>query len=222
MKNILKTLTFPFIMGCILFGVSGDIYWPMGYLFFILYVVLTFLLAGLFTNKHSDLANERRTAIKKAKKWDKIIFPFIAIIIPLATLIVSGLDHRFQWSTSLSLTVQLSFYFLSIVGCIITYVAMNTNRFFSSVVRIQSDRGHVVVKDGLYSYIRHPGYVGTILYNISMPLAIGSLWGLIPGVVEVLLFLLRTKLEDDTLQKELDGYSDYAKKVKYRLVPLVW
>jgi protein-S-isoprenylcysteine O-methyltransferase Ste14 len=99
---------------------------------------------------------------------------------------------------------------------------MWTNNFFSRVVRIQTDRGHYVVQDGPYRFVRHPGYLAGCFSLLSMPLALGSLWGLIPATLAVLLIIIRTYLEDATLQNELTGYHQYAKKVKYRLLPGIW
>jgi protein-S-isoprenylcysteine O-methyltransferase Ste14 len=97
-----------------------------------------------------------------------------------------------------------------------------TNRFFSSVVRIQKDRGHAVVDSGPYEFIRHPGYSGAILYYIALPLALGSFWGLIPAGLTVITTIIRTALEDRMLQNELEGYIGYAKRVRYRLLPGLW
>ena len=94
--------------------------------------------------------------------------------------------------------------------------------FFSSVVRLQNDRGQEVVQQGPYRMIRHPGYVAGSLMAISISLVLGSLWGLIPAGAVLILLIIRTYLEDTTLQRELPGYSDYARKVKYRLIPGIW
>ena len=97
---------------------------------------------------------------------------------------------------------------------------MWVNRFYSSVVRIQT--GQEVVQDGPYRFVRHPGYVGGILMAISSSLIFGSLWALIPAGIVVILLIIRTHLEDITLQKELQGYIDYTKKIRYRLLPGIW
>ena len=99
---------------------------------------------------------------------------------------------------------------------------MHVNRFFSSVVRIQVDRGQVVINSGPYQFVRHPGYVGGILLYLALPLVLGSLTGLIPAACSIMILVVRTYLEDITLQKELPGYQEYAMTVKYRLLPGVW
>jgi protein-S-isoprenylcysteine O-methyltransferase Ste14 len=100
--------------------------------------------------------------------------------------------------------------------------AMWTNRFFSSHVRIQTDRGHYVVTDGPYRFVRHPGYAGAIVWVPATALLLGSLYALIPAAITIVLIIIRTYLEDVTLQKELPGYADYARKTRFRLVPRIW
>jgi protein-S-isoprenylcysteine O-methyltransferase Ste14 len=96
------------------------------------------------------------------------------------------------------------------------------NRFLSSVVRLQKDRGQTVCSTGPYRFVRHPAYVGGILFSLASPIVLGSLWALIPQVIACTALVVRTYLEDRLLQKELDGFADYAKRVRYRLLPGVW
>lgn len=100
--------------------------------------------------------------------------------------------------------------------------ALLENRFFSSVVRIQTDRGHVVCDTGPYRFVRHPGYAGNILPLFGIVLALGSIWTLIPAAVATIITVIRTQLEDQTLQEELSGYRDYAQRVRYRLIPGIY
>jgi protein-S-isoprenylcysteine O-methyltransferase Ste14 len=99
---------------------------------------------------------------------------------------------------------------------------MAANAYFSMVVRIQEDRGHAVVTDGPYRFVRHPGYLGSILFALATPLVLGSLWAFVPCGLGAVLFIVRTALEDKTLQKELPGYREYAERVRYRLLPGIW
>jgi protein-S-isoprenylcysteine O-methyltransferase Ste14 len=100
--------------------------------------------------------------------------------------------------------------------------AVAENRFFSSVVRIQTERGHVVCDSGPYRYVRHPGYAGNILAVFGIVLALGSVWALIPAAVASIIAVIRTVLEDQTLQEELPGYRGYARRVRYRLIPGIY
>ena len=99
---------------------------------------------------------------------------------------------------------------------------MIANAYFSTAVRIQTDRGHTVCRTGPYRYVRHPGYLGFILQSIAVPILLGSLWALVPGIVAAALMVVRTALEDRTLQAELLGYQQYSREVRYRLIPGIW
>lgn len=96
------------------------------------------------------------------------------------------------------------------------------NNYFSSIVRIQADRGHKVCDTGLYKIVRHPGYLGMTVSLLSVPFITGSVWSFITTSVAVILLFVRTSLEDKTLIEELYGYKEYAKKTKYKLIPKVW
>lgn len=109
-----------------------------------------------------------------------------------------------------------------IIGQIIFLTARSQNNFFSSVVRIQKDRGHVVCDTGLYKTIRHPGYLGMIISLIGLPFITTSIWSVIPTLIAIILLLIRTTLEDITLINELEGYDEYARKTRYKLIPLIW
>jgi protein-S-isoprenylcysteine O-methyltransferase Ste14 len=137
-------------------------------------------------------------------------------------LVVAGLDAiRFQWTH-----VPFGLKILGFLGFIPAYAlifwTMTQNRFLSEVVRIQEDRGHEVCTTGPYRYVRHPMYVGVIIFILCLPLALGSFISLILSPVIIIVFLVRTSLEDKTLQQELSGYKEYTKEVKYKLIPGVW
>ena len=175
-----------------------------------------------FFPSRSDLIEERMKPGPGTKWWDKV---FYAFYIPafFAIIIIGSLDGgRFGWTASLPVFVYISGYILYIFSMSIFLWAQQINRFFSSVVRIQHDRGHEVIQTGPYEYIRHPGYIGGILMAMSIALVLGSLWALIPAGAVAILLIIRTYLEDTSLQKELPGYADYARKVRYRLLPGVW
>ena len=175
----------------------------------------------MFINK-TDLARERLKPGPGTKWWDKIFWVFYAPMF-FAVFILASLDAgRFRWTAQLPLSVYIIGYIVYLLSQYITLWSMWVNKFFSTTVRIQTDRGQEVVQNGPYRFIRHPGYVGGILLAISSSLILGSLWGLIPAGGVVFLLIIRTYLEDITLQKELQGYSDYALKVKYRLLPGIW
>ena len=174
--------------------------------------------------RHPGLMAERQNAEKfqDAKAWDKVLAPLMALSISFPLPIVAGLDHRFVWSPAFPLWLIVLGFILTSLGYAFAVWAMAENRFFSSVVRIQTDRGHAVCDSGPYRLVRHPGYAGNIPPLLGIVLALGSVWALIPGVAVLIIAVVRTALEDQTLQEELPGYRDYARRVRYRLIPGIY
>lgn len=168
-----------------------------------------------------EVIAERGRKKENTKLFDRILTSIM--LIPYYGLYVTaGLDCRLGWSPSISLLAHLTGMLICILGWSLTTWAMLSNRFFSTAVRIQSDRGHTVETGGPYRFIRHPGYTGIILTYIGLPLFFGSLYSFIPSAVTIALFVIRTSLEDKTLKAELKGYLEYSGKVKYRLIPTIW
>jgi protein-S-isoprenylcysteine O-methyltransferase Ste14 len=184
----------------------------------ILGLILDFLLSGADV----ELIKERGKPGTGAKKWDKRILGLSALTTIIAYA-VAGLDSgRFNWSAHLNLGICFSGIVLVLIGQLLFLFAKKTNTFFSSIVRIQNDRGHTVCDSGLYKFVRHPGYSGMIISWIGFPLLIASTWTIIPVSFAIFLLLVRTNLEDNLLMNELSGYSDYAKKTRYKLIPFLW
>jgi protein-S-isoprenylcysteine O-methyltransferase Ste14 len=205
----------------LLFGTAGTCRWWNGWAFMAVFTAATALATAVF-RRSPDLLEERRTAAKKAKAWDKALVPVLAVFLPFISLVLAALDRRFDWTRSVSEAASLIALVVAIGGVALTFWAMAANRFFSSHVRIQDDRGHVVVSGGPYARIRHPGYAGAGLYCLAAPVLLGSLVAFWVGLATVPLWILRTVLEDRTLNEELSGYREYAAKVRYRLVPSLW
>ena len=174
--------------------------------------------------RHPGLTVERQNtkSVQKAKAWDKVLAPLMAISISFPLVIVAGLDHRYRWSPVIPLWINILGFILVAIGYILAVWALVENRFFSSVVRIQTERGHVVCDTGPYRIVRHPGYAGNILPLPGIVLALSSVWTVIPAVVALVIAILRTALEDRTLQEELPGYREYAHRVRYRLFPGIY
>ncbi len=136
--------------------------------------------------------------------------------------VVIGLDAgRFQWSY-LNYYFLIPGYLLYIFSNILVIWAMMENKHFEATVRIQKDRGHKVITSGPYKLVRHPGYLAGIIYVIGLPMILGSVYGFIASAAAILIIIIRTGLEDKTLKNELEGYVEYSKKVKYRLIPGIW
>ena len=168
-----------------------------------------------------ELMLERRTAAKAAKPWDRVLVPVMTGL-PFVAVVVAGLGKRFGWASPFpEWTAWVAFGAMAL-GSALTYWGMKANLYFSSYVRIQTDRGHQVVQSGPYAYLRHPGYAGAILFTLGTPVLLNSIYAFLLAVVTTLITVLRTSLEDRTLRRELPGYQQYTQSVRYRLIPLVW
>ncbi|PLX51127.1 MAG: isoprenylcysteine carboxyl methyltransferase [Desulfobulbaceae bacterium] len=174
--------------------------------------------------RHPGLLAERQNMekIQSAKAWDKVLAPLMALSLSFPLVIVAGLDHRFGWSPIFPLWLIVLGFLLISLGYAFAAWALAENRFFSSVVRIQTDRGHVVCDSGPYRIVRHPGYAGNMVALPGIVLALSSMWTLIPLAVALIIAVIRTVLEDQTLQDELPGYRDYVRRVRYRLIPGIY
>ncbi len=199
---------------------GGDFGWWQAWIYSLLIVA-----AGIggriwAEQRHPGLLAERQNKEKfqSAKAWDKVLAPLMALSLMFPLVIVAGLDHRFGWSPVFPLWLIVIGFILISLGYAFAVWALAENRFFSSVVRIQTDRGHVVCDSGPYRIVRHPGYAGNILPLLGIVLALSSVWTLIPATVALIITVIRTALEDQTLQEELPGYRDYARRVRYRLI----
>lgn len=170
---------------------------------------------------HAGLVVERTTEQKGVKEYDKYLVRILCIT-GIFVLLVAGLDSRFGWSGPVTFPVQVLAFIVYVLGYCLFSWAMISNRFFSLIARIQSEKGHHPVIAGPYQFIRHPGYLGFIIYDLALPFVLGSFWAIIPAIAAAGILLKRTDLEDGMLILELEGYEEYASIVKYRLVPGVW
>jgi len=203
---------------------SGDLGWWQAWVYSLL--ILAAGIGGRIwaEQRHPGLMAERQNIenIQNAKAWDKVLAPLMAVSVGYPMVIVAGLDHRYNWSPEFPLWLIVIGFILISLGYAFATWALAENRFFSSVVRIQTDRGHVVCDSGPYRFVRHPGYAGNILPLFGIVLALGSVWTLIPAAAASIITVFRTVLEDQTLQEELPGYRDYARRVRFRLIPGIY
>jgi len=217
MKGFVTNLVF----SAILFICAGRINYIQGWIFLSANILST--LMNYFTiHKNSELINERSKPGEGIKSWDKLLLGLSAFIYVII-IVLAGLDSgRFQWTPNFNWNISISGVILTVIGQIIFLKARSQNNFFSSVVRIQKERGHVVCDTGLYKIVRHPGYLGMIISLMGLPLITTSVLSIIPTLIAIILLLIRTSLEDKTLINELDGYVEYTKKTRNKLIPLVW
>ncbi|HUW96190.1 MAG TPA: isoprenylcysteine carboxylmethyltransferase family protein [Anaerolineae bacterium] len=221
LKRIVALFAVLLMMDLLLFVPAGRLDWPAAWILTLLYGVFLLVYAVWGTLKAPDLLEERSQVAENVKVWDKVIMAIYTVLL-LATLVLAGLDWgRVRWS-QMAVTWQV----LGLVGMVLSvgliFWTILTNAYLGRMVRIQADRGHQVVTGGPYRYVRHPMYVGIALLFPCMALFLGSWWASVPASLIAMLMVIRTALEDRTLQAELPGYAEYTQRVHYRLVPGVW
>jgi len=220
-RILLRLMAFVLVLTAILIIAAGRWDWVMGWVYMVMYTGVTGV-AVLVVPLDPELVEERTQIKEGVKEWDKRLTVLGSVLYPLAILVVAGLDARQGWSPRVPPALQLAALAVAAAGNLISVWAAAVNRFYSRWVRIQKERGHVVVSDGPYRYLRHPGYLGQIVFSLASALALGSLWALIPGGLFAVLLVVRTALEDRTLQEELEGYREYTRRVRHRLIPPIW
>ncbi len=204
-----------------LFWSAGRLDWWNAWATIAVLLAWTIATAIVILRYNPALLTERLGPRRDAPSWDVAILGLLGLV-QLFRYILAGLDRRYGWTGGFPFAAQM----IALVICTLGYAffvwAIATNAFFSQVVRLQSERGHTVVSTGPYRFLRHPAYLGVILYELAVPILLGSWWTMIPSSLSTILLVLRTALEDSFLQRELPGYLDYARQVPHRLLPGLW
>ena len=212
-----KILVLELGLAVILFGSAGRVDLP--WVWALLAIHFCLLTAG-FTLMDPTLGSERLRPGPGAR--DVHLRRLLGLLL-VVHLVVAGLDvGRFHWSGRVSAPVRLTA--LVVYACALSFGmwAMVVNRFFSSAIRLQTDRGHHVIDTGPYRFVRHPGYAGLLVTSVCGGVVIGSWWSLAPLAVAGVIIVRRLLMEDRFLHEQLDGYSTYAARVRYKLVPGLW
>jgi protein-S-isoprenylcysteine O-methyltransferase Ste14 len=218
---LIKHFLGTFLFFTIIFISAGRIDYWQGLIYVIIGLIMS-LLNYTVLRIDSNLLNERSTPGEGTKRWDKTILG-LSFLITISMYITAGLDSgRYHWSPNFHWSICLLGIILTILGQLLFLVAQKQNKFFSSTVRIQTDRGHIVCETGLYKIVRHPAYMGSIIQSLGFPLLFGSLWSIIPICLLIILLITRTNLEDKTLKNELQGYLEYSNKTRYKIIPYIW
>lgn len=218
---LIKHLSGTLIFFLVLFVSAGRLNYWQGLVYLAIGLIM-FTLSYTVLRPDPELMDERSKAGEGAKKWDKTILG-LSFLATIAMYITAGLDSgRYHWSPDFQWSLYLSGIILTVSGQLLFLIAQKQNKFFSSIMRIQNDRGHTVCETGLYKVVRHPAYLGSIIQATGFPLLMGSLWSIIPISLLIILSIIRTWLEDETLKKELKGYPEYVKKTRYRIIPYIW
>jgi protein-S-isoprenylcysteine O-methyltransferase Ste14 len=225
MRKIIPGFLIAFLISILcLIVVSGKWDWWEGWLLALVTNLTTIGGRILLIKKHPDLATERANYKEQTgvQAWDKKLMPIVAIFGPLSIWIAAGLNKRFVSTGTLPASIEIAAFILISVAYIFSTWAMLENQFFAAVVRIQKDRQHQVIEGGPYRVVRHPGYAGSFIATLFIPLALSTYWAYIPVVLTNIILCIRTAKEDHFLLAELPGYADYATRTLYRLIPGIW
>jgi len=209
---------FPVVMAVILFVAAGRLDWTWAWVYLGINLA-NVLIVGPITIRTNPVTVAEHDELKKTEKWDVgSVFYLLAMYIALP--LVAGLDVRFGWARDLSIALHVAGASVLAVGLGLASWVMITNPYIWSEVPIQ--RGQTVCSAGPYRFVRHPAYAGLILQALGVPILLGSLWALVPGITAAVCIIVATSSEDRILQAELPGYQDYAQNVRFRLVPGIW
>ncbi len=220
-RYFLQIGIFVLLFAASLFFSAGRTDWAMGWVFIAIVAASQLSIALILMMRNPELMGER-TENKGKRDLDRILAGVMALFGPISMCIVAGLNMRFGWLPQISFALQITGIVLAVLGSMLTAWAMASNKFFYGVLRIAQEKGHTVCVSGPYQYVRHPGYLGAILFDLATPLILNSAWAFIPAILTVCAIVVRTSFEDRALQNRLGGYKNYAQQVRYRLLPAVW
>lgn len=221
-RSLIKYAVMALILAGVLWLTSGRSDWMRAWVYVGLTVAAQAVVGILIHRRNPDLLAERSRIQGGTKSFDKVLAPIVGIVGPVALWVVAGLDVRAHWPPPVPLSWSIAGYAICSAGIALTAWAMLNNRFFSATVRLQRERGHAVIDRGPYAYVRHPGYTGALAFTLASPIALGSRAALWPAAITVVALVIRTALEDRVLRSELEGYANYAGRVRSRLLPGLW
>lgn len=214
-------ISFVVIAG-LLFGTAGKWRWPEAWAYLFVHFSMSAAMTGWLRRHDPGLLYERMSLFRRSSPgWDRVLI--VGLVVALAAeYAVPGLDAvRYHW-THVPVAIE-ALGLLALIGSLLfVYRVMQVNSYLAPVVAVQTDRGQKVIDIGPYALLRHPMYLGVIVYAFGMTLLLGSLWGLVPAAVLAGLLVVRVRLEEGVLRRELEGYEEYAQRVKWRLLPGVF
>ena len=221
-KLLLQNLIWIVAMGALLFAAAGTLRWPAAWVFLATMAILG-VSGGLWLARTDPalLAERMRPMMQRdqpaADRKFMLAFGFTALI----WFVAIGLDERLHPSR---IPVALQALGLAMLLCSTVFImwVMRENSFAAPVVKVQAERGQHVISSGPYAFVRHPMYSGTVLFFVGMPLLLGSWWGVAMSPLFIVLFAIRSAIEEHTLVAGLPGYADYRARVRYRLLPGIW
>ena len=196
--------------------------WKIAYWQGVLYVVIALVgttLNHVLVPAGSTITADRAREAHLGQDWDRRLLG-LSFLVTAVTFLTAGLDSgRFGWTGHVSIGVTIAGAAVMLAGQVLFAVAKRENPFFSSTVRVQTERGHHVRDAGVYRVVRHPGYLGMLISLLAFPVVMNSYWAFVPAGVGAAVLTVRTVLEDRFLIRELPGYKDYAERTPWMLLP---
>jgi protein-S-isoprenylcysteine O-methyltransferase Ste14 len=222
-RTIIQMLVYIVLIPFLPLLVSRRWGWWEAWVYAFAYVANFIVSRVLVARIHPDLIEERGKSMehKDNQPWDNVLAPLVGLGGNLIQL-TAGLEALYGELYPISLAIKLITLVLFLAGYAWGTYALLENRFFSGTVRLQSERGHHVISSGPYHIMRHPGYVGALVFYFATPIFLGSLWAFVPVLFFTVVMVIRTRLEDRFLQESLPGYAEYAQQVRWRLIPGFW
>ncbi|MGD0079730.1 MAG: methyltransferase [Methanoregula sp.] len=223
-KKIVFALLYILVFPALILVLSGDLFWPQGWIFGIWFILLCFSTILYLYRKDPALLAERfrRPGAGNQEHWDRYVVYGIAIGFMLWIVIMPLDAKRFGWSPAFP-------FWLNVCGgaglagsFFLFFRSFTDNTFLSPLIRHQDDRQQRVVSTGVYGFVRHPMYLGAILMFIGAPVLLGSFFGLLAGLALTILLMARILGEEEMLSRDLEGYREYTRNVRYRLIPFLW
>ena len=222
--QVLGSSLFILLFPVMIILLSGDLTWLAGWIFSLWFLLLCYSTIYYLYRKDPALLEERykKPGTGNEEGWDKYVVAGLVIGFT-SWIIIMPLDaKRYGWSPIFPWWLQVIGVITLVGSYYLFFRSYADNTFLSPLVRIQEERKHTVVSTGVYGFVRHPMYLGAILMLIGTPLLLGSVYGVLAGVVVTLLLMGRIIGEEKMLSRELEGYQEYMQKVRYRLIPHVW
>lgn len=209
------------IMGVAMFWPAGRLDWWPAWTAMAVMLAWSAATAIVILRLHPALLADRLGPRKGAKGWDVTLMSLLGVA-QLARYALAGFDQRLGWTGAFPPGVQIAALGICILGNALVVWATAANAYFSQIVRLQPERSQAVATGGPYRYVRHPAYTGSILFELAVPVLLASWAALAVSGLTLVLFVLRTHLEDRALQTNLAGYPEYSRQVRYRLLPGLW
>jgi len=200
----------------ILLPAGTNNFWQV-YLYFSLLLILV-LLGFVYFIQHDPALIERRLNIREKESKQKWLVLVMGISV-ITIYMISGFDKRFNWS-DIPVWLVLLADLISLCGYMLILLVFKENSFAGRIIKVETHQ--LVVATGPYAHVRHPMYSGAILMYVTTPIALGSWWGLLPVIIISIALMVRSIMEEEVLQRDLVGYSDYSQQVKWRLIPAIW